>query len=295
MNRSLLPLAALLLCLACKSKADAAYIEDIQAWHRERVEHLTAEDGWLSLAGLFWLEPGANTIGTGEQVDVAFPVGTAPERLGTVTLHAGTVHFEAEPGVRVEHDGSPVTRIELEPDTSGAPTVLRHGRLIFYAIERSGRLGLRLKDRESRVRTAFRGIERYPVDPSWRIQARYEAHPAGHTVAVPSVIGTQSDEPSPGAAVFQRGGKTHRLDAVLDEGSKELFFVFADLTSGKETYGGGRFLSSPLPKNGIVLLDFNRAINPPCAFTPYATCPLPPKQNRLKLSVRAGERSYGCH
>jgi uncharacterized protein (DUF1684 family) len=288
-------LAVLLSCLACKPKADPAYLEEVEAWHRERVDRLTAEEGWLSLAGLFWLEPGANTIGTGEDVDVAFPSGSAPARLGAITVADGKVRFEVEPGVRVEQDGSPVTHLELEPDTSGAPTILRHGRLTFYVIERSGRLAIRLKDRDGRARKAFRGIERYPVDPGWRIEARFEAHPPGHTVSMPTVLGTRSEEPSPGAAVFERGGQTYRLDAVHDEGSEELFFVFADQTSGKETYGGGRFLDSLLPVDDAVVLDFNRAYNPPCAFTPYATCPLPPKANRLKLSVKAGEKSYGLH
>lgn len=285
---------AAFLC-GCKSTVDPAYVDEIDAWHQERIERLEADEGWLTLAGLFWLKEGANTLGTDESSDIVFPAGSAPAKLGTVVLKGGVVELTVEKGVDVQIDGKPVRHAELKSDADVSPTKLRLGALTFYVIKRGERFGIRLKDRNSKVRRAFKGIDRYAVDATWRVEARFEPHPEGHTLDVPTIIGGTEKEPSPGAVVFERHGATLRLEAVQSEGSDHLFFIFADQTNGKETYGAGRFLYTDLPKDGKVRLDFNKAYNPPCAFTPYATCPLPPKGNRLATRVEAGERSYGHH
>ncbi len=286
-------------CCGCKPTVDPAYVKEVDAWHQDRIERLEADEGWLTLAGLFWLNEGANTIGTDKSSDIVFrdvfPAGAAPAKICTVVLEGGALRLTVENGVDVRIDGKPVQRAELKSDADESPTKLRLDALTFYVIKRGDRFGIRLKDRNSKVRRAFQGIDRYAVDPSWRVEARFEPHPEGHTLEVPTIIGGTETERSPGAVIFERNGVTLRLEAVQSEGSDELFYVFADQTNGKETYGAGRFLYSDPPEGGKVRLDFNKAYNPPCAFTPYATCPLPPKGNRLAVRVEAGEKSRGHH
>jgi uncharacterized protein (DUF1684 family) len=164
----------------------------------------------------------------------------------------------------------------------------------FYVINRNDRLAVRVKDSESPTRNGFQGVEAFPADPSWRVNAHFEAYPPGRTLQVPTILGTVDTMAEPGAVVFEHGGKTYRLDTVLEEGETDLFIIFGDLTNRHETYGGGRFLyAKPADAQGTVMLDFNRAYNPPCVFTPYATCPLPPPQNKLSVRVEAGEKMYG--
>ena len=270
------------------------YTARIEHWRSERVARLQRPDGWLSLVGLHWLEPGRHSIGSAEGNDIVLAVG--PEQLGQIVLEDGTVRFTADDDAAVRVDGGvPVGPVVLAPDSSGTPTqvALEDGRAGFVVIERSGRLGLRVKDAGAKTLTEFTGIESFPIDPAWRIDARFEAHPPGKTIPIASVINTLEPMPNPGAVVFERDGKTHRLQAV-DEGDGQLFLIFADRTSGKSTYGAGRFLYAepPAPGSDRVVVDFNRAYNPPCALNAYSTCPLPPPENRLDLEVAAGEKTY---
>ncbi len=278
-----------MLCSGCRPAVDPTYAAEIEAWHRARIERLRAPDGWLSLVGLFWLEPGRNLVGSDSQSEVVLPL-PAPPRVGEIVVQGMAARFVAAPEVKVMHAGSAVSEVALLADHDREPTVLEVGATRFYLIERQGRLAVRAKDPMSGARRDFRGIERFPVDPRWRVEARFEPHAEGSTITIASVTGGSEEQSNPGAAVFERDGSTHRLQAVAE--GDELFFVFADLTSGKETYGAGRFLYTALPAHGRVILDFNQAYNPPCAFTPYATCPLPPKANRLTLRVTAGEKRY---
>lgn len=273
----------------------AEHAAQIEQWRRERAERLRRPDGWLSLVGLHWLEPGSHSIGRDAGNDIVLAVG--PPQLGTIELRDdGSVLLTPLPGAPAVIDDVPAAApVVLAPDSSGAPTriALDDGRAGMMLIERSGRLGLRVRDANAPTRTGFVGIDNFDIDPSWRIEARFEPHPPGKTIDIASVINTLEPMPNPGAVVFERDGRSHRLEAV-DEGDGQLFLIFADRTSGKSTYGAGRFLYADPPAAGSdrVVVDFNRAYNPPCALNAYSTCPLPPPENRLDLEVTAGEKTY---
>jgi uncharacterized protein (DUF1684 family) len=275
--------------------ADPRYADEIAKWHAERVERLKSPTGWLSLAGLYWLKPGENAFGTDSANAIPFPAGKGPAVMGSIFLDGSSMRVRIAPGVEVLHDGSPVDTMVLHHDQEEGvePTVLSHGSLSWFPIERSGKLGIRLRDSESDALRRFTGIERFPVDGRWRIEGRLEPRDPPGTVEITNVLGDVTQEPSPGTLVFEFGGKTCRLDPIAEPGDEELFVVFSDATSGKETYGGGRFLEVSRPGgDGKVVIDFNKAYNPPCALSPFATCPLPPTQNHLSVAVRAGEKTY---
>lgn len=273
---------------------------EIEAWRAQRVERLRQPDGWLSLVGLDWIEPGRTVIGSavdasvvGAGADAFVRIAGMPSRLGILTLADGRLSLALEEGSGATVDGRPATQATLLPDASGTPTVVAYGTLSFIVIERNGRYALRVRDSAAPTLTGFAGIDYYDIDPAWRIEARYRPHPAGKTIPIANVIGTLDDTPNPGYVEFERDGATHRLEAV-EGGPGQLWFIFADRTSGKQTYGAGRFLYADLPKPGseVVVVDFNKAYSPPCVFTPYATCPLAPPENRLDLAVTAGELDY---
>jgi uncharacterized protein (DUF1684 family) len=269
-----------------------AYRREIESWRAARDSGLRSPEGWLTLTGLFWLEEGDNRFGSDPHSRVVLPAGKAPAFAGILVRHGGTVTARAQPGVGLESNGRPVTETSLAPDAKGKPTVLRLGPLSFFVVKRGDRVGVRVKDSQSPALAAFRGVESFPVDPSWRVVARFEPHARPVSIPITNILGMTEDEPSPGVVVFERGGKTYRLDA-LDGGDGSLELLFADATSGRETYGAGRFLDTDPPSGGKVVVDFNKAFNPPCAFTTFATCPLPPPQNRLAVAVTAGEKRYG--
>ncbi|MGA9421675.1 MAG: DUF1684 domain-containing protein [Rhodanobacteraceae bacterium] len=267
------------------------YSRQIETARAERVARLKSPDGWLSLIGLYWLKDGNNTIGSAKNNDVVLPKG--PARLGTVTLHDGKAKIALARGSAATIDGKPEKVSDLLDDSHAKPTRVAFATVSFYMIDRSGKKGLRVKDTAAPTRTHFAGLDYFPIDPSWRIEAAWIPFKPTHEIEIPSVIGTVDRMPVPGKAVFTRNGKTYSLLPVLEEpDAKELFFIIADRTSGKQTYGAARFLYTELPKIGKVVLDFIQAYNPPCAFTPYATCPLPPPENRLDLAVTAGEKKY---
>lgn len=268
-----------------------AYRQQIDSWRQHRVERLIAPTGWLSLVGLDWLSDGVNTLGSAKDRSIVLP--TAPARLGTITLAAGNATIALDPGVEATIDGAKKPGGALIDDRHENPTTVAFGTTSFYLIKREEKFGLRVKDSDAETRKKFAGIDYFDIDPSWRIEAKWEAYNPPHEVEEPNVIGQVDKVIVPGAAVFQRDGKSYRVEPVIETpGDKELFLVFADKTSGKETDGASRFVYTEAPKDGKVILDFNKAYNPPCAFTPYATCPLPTKQNRLDLRVTAGEKKY---
>jgi hypothetical protein len=276
----------------------AAYVQEIAAWRTQRIERLKNPTGWLSLVGLHWLKEGDNTFGSDTTNTVVFPLGKAPAYMGTITVAGGEITLKAAPDAEVLHNGSPVTSLVLHHDQEGdfEPTVLTHGTLTWFVIERGGRLGVRVKDGDSERLREFKGIESYAIDPRRRVEGTLVPNNPPKTVEITNVVGDVTHEPSPGTLVFEMDGKTWRLDPIADPGADELFVVFGDVTNGKETYGGGRFLDVAFPgKDGKVILDFNKAYNPPCAFTEFATCPLPPPQNRLDIAVRAGEKTVAAH
>jgi uncharacterized protein len=272
----------------------AAVVQSTAAWHAQRERRLASEDGWLTLVALLWLKEGDNVAGSASTATILFPA-KAPARLGTFHRAGRAVTFQPEPGVVVTREGQPFAGGPLKSDANGEPDVLEAGGLRFFLIERGERVGLRVKDPDAPKRRDFHGIPSYPADPRWRIDARWELAPPGNFIPVPNVLGAVDNMAAPGTAVFSVDGKEFRLTAVLEEGESNLFFVFADATNRTETYGAGRFLYAEPPQAGRVVLDFNRAYNPPCAFSPYATCPLPPKQNRLSVPIPAGEKRIGDH
>jgi uncharacterized protein (DUF1684 family) len=269
------------------------YRQEVEQWRTDRVTRLTAPAGWLSLIGLEWLQPGDNRIGSAADNDIV--VSAMPAHLGVASLRAdGSVHLAlaADSGALI--DGKPLREATLVDDAGeGAPTVVSLGTLSFLAIDREGRKGLRIRDSEAPTRRDFAGIDYFPIDPAWRIEADWVPATVGQTLEMGTVIGTTEKYPVPGTARFSHDGKTFEILPVIEvPGDAQYFVVFADRTSGRETYGAARFLYIDPPKDGKVTLDFNKAYNPPCAFTPFATCPLAPPENRLDLRVTAGEKNY---
>jgi uncharacterized protein (DUF1684 family) len=271
--------------------ADPGYRADVEKWRQQREARLKSDDGWLAVAGLFWLEEGSNRFGSGPGNAVTLPAGAAPGVAGGFELRQGKVTVRVEPDVALTANGKPVTVMALKPDDPGPPDVLKLGRLSMQVIVRGGRYGIRLKDPEAETRRSFTGLRWFPVRDELRVSARFVRWPAPRTIPIPNVLGQVNDLPSPGYVEFTVGGRPLRLEPVLEEpGAEELFFIFRDQTAGKETYPAGRFLYAPMPRDGSVVLDFNKAYSPPCAFTAYATCPLPPPQNRLDVRIEAGEK-----
>ncbi len=252
-------IAALLASTLCASE----YTSTIENWRADREARLKAPDGWLSVAGLVWLKPGDNVLDVGS--------GKAVIRLS---------------GDEVSYLRGSKT-ITLKPDSDDFVGV---GSVKLFIIHRGNRYGVRIKNNESEFRRNFTRLSWYPVDPSWRIRAKYVPYAQPRKVFFDSQTGDKQEMTVPGSVEFTRGGRTIRMMPVLED--DQLFFVFRDTTAGKTTYPAARFLYTDLPKAGVVELDFNKAYNPPCAFTPYATCPLPPKENRLSIAVEAGEKKY---
>jgi uncharacterized protein (DUF1684 family) len=283
-------LRMLALALAAALEAQTSYRAEIEKWRQAREENLKKDDGWLTVAGLFWLKEGVNLAGAEASSQVALPQGSAPARVGSFVLRGGKVSFTAEPGVVVTSGGKPVRSLEMRSDTPGPPDILSIGRLSMFVIARGARVGIRLRDKESSFRREFTGLRWFPVEEAWRIVAKWVPYTPVKQIDVLNIIGDTERQPCPGYASFQVAGQEYRLEPIA-EGDR-LFFIFRDLTSGKETYPSGRFLYADAPRGGQVVLDFNKAYNPPCAFTPYATCPLPPPQNRLAVRIPAGELNY---
>lgn len=290
------PLAAafLLLSPALAAPPDpAAYKAEIESFHKDRETRLRTSEPWLKLVGLSWLEEGDNAVGSAPKSRVLLPKGKAPAKLGVIRLEKGVATFTAAPNTAVTSAGKPVTTIAMK---SEGPTVLAHGTLRFFLLGRGSRMGVRVLDTDAPALKTFSGIGCFSVDPAWRIVAKFERYQPPKKISVPNVEGTSETQDSPGAVVFVKDGKSYRLEALVGGAKGELFLVFGDQTNAKETYGGGRFLhTSPPSTGGSVVVDFNRALNPPCAFSAYATCPLPPKGNSLALAVTAGEKTYGKH
>lgn len=295
MLKSFLIYSLLILTIACTQKpaADPNYVKEINEWDTKRVNRLKADDGWLNLVGRFWLEKGESTFGSAKDNDIVVESSKLPEYIGSFIFMDSVVTFKAKADAEVLHNGKPVKEIVLIDDQKKDITVLQIGSVKFNLIVRDTLYGIRFRDLNSDLVKNFKGVERFPIDESWKIIAKFEAYNPVKEIDVPNVLGQISKEKSPGAVVFERDGKTHRIDAV-DEGGDGLFLIIADQTSGEETYGGGRFMYVSKPDStGTILLDFNKAYNPPCVFTKYATCPLPPLQNYLKIRIEAGEKVYG--
>jgi uncharacterized protein (DUF1684 family) len=286
--------AAVLAAATAVAADETAYVQSVEQWHARRMESLKKPDGWLSYAGSGIVDEGANRVGSAPDNDLVLPKG--PAHLGTLTLAGdGTLHFRSEPGGEARIDGKPFDEAKLATNADGAtPTKITFGKTWFYVVKTGDRYGWRFRDPDSPLRTGFTGIDTFPIDPSWRIVADWQPYDPPHDIELVTVIGTLEPGKVPGKATFERDGVRYSLDPVADDDGS-LFFIFADRTSGKETYGGARFLGAEAPKDGKVVLDFNKAYNPPCALSPHVVCPTAPAENRLGLRITAGEKKFAHH
>jgi hypothetical protein len=282
-------------CARHRAAPEPAYAAEIAAWQKERVASLKSEDGWLTLVSLSWLRPGENRFGSHPHNEIVLPGREVPAFAGTLTLGPdGTVTVRSLPEAGVTCAGRPVRTAVLRTDRQGRPDVLQIGHLRGHVIERAGALALRVRDPEAATRREFKGIPTFPVDPAYRVVGRLRRYREPREATVASAHGPAQRMPVPGIVEFALAGRQFALEPfVSGPGERHLFFVFRDATAGVESYGAGRFLDADAPGAGgtDVVLDFNKAYNPPCAFTPFATCPLPSAQNTLSVRIEAGEKA----
>ncbi len=280
-------MAALLAVGAAKPEPpDAAYVQSFEKWKAEQTADL--KENWLSLAGLFWLKPGTNAFGSDASNPIVFPKG--PAHAGEFDLAGKEVTLKLLPGATATIGGKPISTAKLDPDTSAHVTRVEMGTLRLHVIVRGERVGIRLLDTDSAVARNFKGMTFFPLDMTYRVTGTWLPADGKKTIEVPNVLGDVTAQPVPGVVVFNVNGEAFKLTALGGDAKNGLFFVFSDLTAKNDTYPGGRFLDTGPIIDGHVALDFNRAYNPPCAVTPYATCPLAPKDNRLAIAIPAGEK-----
>jgi uncharacterized protein (DUF1684 family) len=286
--------------LASAAPKDASWQTDLLAWRAKRAKDLQAPEGWLSLIGLDWLQDGDNSFGSAEGNLFQIPA-KVPAHVAIVHLEKGALRLLPPAGgfpKELKLDGKPASEAALFADDATTPSKLTIGTVAIIIIHRDERYALRVKDTQAPSRSTFHGLTWYAPDETYRVHAKWIPYTPPKVLDIPTILGTVSKLPAPGAAEFTIDGKTVHLEPVLESpDSKELFFIMRDTTSKTTTYGGGRFLYTDLPDHGVaqpgeVILDFNRLINPPCAFTAFATCPLPPTQNRLPVAIAAGEKRY---
>jgi len=280
---------------ACKytpqDKGTPEYIAQIKEWQIHRISDLKKETGWLNLVGLYWLKEGENKFGSGKNNDIVFPEGKAPDLIGSLFLKDTIVTLNVINNVNITCAGKPVLNLQLITDQQNNATILEYGSLRWFIIKRGNKYGIRLRDLDAPLVKSFQEIDNYPINSDWKIEAKLEPFNSPMKIEVPNILGMTEENISPGLLIFKMDGVEYKLLAI-EEGNR-YFLIFADKTSGKETYGAGRFLfADKADSNGLTYLDFNKAYNPPCAFTHFATCPLPPKQNHLNLSIIAGEKKY---
>jgi uncharacterized protein (DUF1684 family) len=266
------------------------FTKEILEWRETLETNLRKENSWLALVGLFWLEEGRNTFGAGAENDITFPDADIPAQIGAFIVDGDEVRLEVTADTLVDVDGVPAKEASLRPDISGSPTQLKLGALTFILIQREDGFGIRLWDNNSPQRESFPGRQWYPIDEAFRIAGRYERFAEERTVSFERRNGADLEAKVGGQVSFDVNGKPHTLLAFAEEEGDDLFIIFRDATNGDETYDSGRYLVVDAPQEGKAIIDFNRAYNPPCAFTPYATCPLPPAQNNLTVEINAGEK-----
>ena len=277
--------------LTLQATNEVDYRAEIEAWRVNREEGLKADDGWLTVAGLFFLKNGENSFGADPLNDIVLPAGSAPAQLGVFEFDGDTITVRAAPGRSVTVNGRAVQEAVLRPSRPQGPADrLTSGTLTMFMHRSGERYAIRLRDQESRIRREFAGLRWFSVDEKYRVTAEFSSYAEPRHVLVPNILGDTETYTSPGSVVFTLDGQQFRMVPVWE--GRELFFIFRDLTTGQETYPAARFLYAEAPADGKVVLDFNKAYNPPCAFNPYTTCPLPPPENRLRVRIEAGELDY---
>lgn len=281
-------------CTSDHNTTDQQYIQEVNEWHAKRIAALEERDSWMSLVGLYRLEEGTQTLGADSTNDIIFPP-KAPAQIGTLTKDGNSITIDADPNVNVMYDSTQVSQMELTSGDQEEAKVLQHDELLWYIIERRNNYYIRLKDTEHPNFDSFDGIDRFPVSEKWRVKATFNAFEEPKEITIPDVLGEGMKSTLYGTLDFSIDGKEYSI-VPLNHPQKddEFFIIFGDKTNGESTYGGGRYIYIPTPdENGETYLDFNKSYNPPCVFTKFATCPLPPMQNRLPIKVTAGEKMYG--
>src|SRR3984893_573713 len=284
-------LLAIVFVFLTSAQAQTDYIKAVEKWRSDKENDLKKETSWLTVAGLFWLKDGINTVGAGPDFDVRLTDNFKKGKFGEIDFKNGMAALKVGKDVEAQSEGKSVSMIDLVSDEKGKPTEIHTGSQTFYLIKREDRFGIRLKDSKSKARLAFKGQHWFPIDEGYKVTARFEALPEPKEVMVPNVLGGFFKMKSPGTLKFALKGKEYSLQPVEEEDGK-LFIIFGDGSNRSETYTSGRFLYPDKPVNGEAVLDFNKSENPPCAFTPFATCPLPPPQNNLEVEIKAGEKRY---
>ena len=265
------------------------YLAEIKEWQIEKEEQLRSPDSWLTLVGLNWLTEGRHTVGSDQDSDVRFPTMTTPEKVGTLTLKDGKVTFKVLEGILATINGNPVLKQVLEPDTNRSPDIVSVGEIKFNVIKRGDRIGIRMKHTNSPNRVNFPGRNWWLIDQAFRVEAGIIPYTPKKMVQIPDVLGDVKETAMDCKLNFKLHRQTFELDAfALPSG--QIYILFHDQSCGKGSYPSGRFLVTEYPEDDKVIIDFNKAHNPPCAFTPFATCPLPPSQNYLSISIQVGER-----
>lgn len=270
-----------------QAPVDDDYLQQVEEWTSERVESLTAPTGWMRLAGMYWLSEGENTFGSAPDNDVQFPIGTTPAYTGMFIVENGQVRMVVQNGMEVTYENELVDEMIIY-DGDNASEIM-HGSLEWVVIERGGLLGIRLYNKDNVKVDRFTGFETYPVDPEWSREARFVPNPDGSTISIINVLGQGEDVNSPGYLEFTINGELYTLDAI--ESTDQMFIIVGDETNRTETYQAGRYMYIDYPEEGsdLTVIDFNKAYNPPCAFSKFTTCQLPPPQNRLDVEIKAGE------
>ena len=274
---------------------DSAYRAGVEKWRQDYEASLKADGGWLSICGLFWLNDGDNRFGSDPLNSIVLPAASAPPDAGTFELRAGKVIVHVKPGVAATLEGKPVETSEMPPDSApdSKKVQLVLGDITLQVHASGGRFAIRVRDKKCRLRREFTGLRWFAVDESYRVTARFTPYDPPKNVELQNLAGDTVKLTSPGYVEFSLHGAAFRLEAFLDDPHKaNLFLVFRDLTSSAETYPAARFLDTDAPVDGSVVLDFNKSYNPPCAYNPYTTCPVPPIANRLRTRIEAGEKRY---
>jgi|SRR6185369_8313569 len=284
-------LLILVLSVTLIASGQTSFSADTQKWREQHETEIKAEDGWLTVSGLFWLKEGTTTIGTGEKSDIVLPARSAPVTVGSLELNNGVVSLRVSDGVVVQVNDKPVQEYVMTFETDKPPDQFKVGSLKLGVIKRGNRYGLRVRDKNSPARLHFKGLKWFPARENYRIIATFTAYDEPKEIRIMNVLGDELKLKTPGLLTFTLNGQKFELRPVIED-EKKLFIIFRDLTAGKTTYPAGRFLYADLPKDGKVVLDFNRAENPPCAFTEFATCPLPPRQNFMNTAINAGEKKF---
>ena len=293
-------LTFLFLTILTSTKAQTNFdVAELKKWDAERIAALKQPDGWLNLEGLFWLKKGANSFGSSIENELVYDNAAFPKHLGDFIYEDGKVYWKDAATEKItikDNAGLVVANAEtlnLLTATEG-DYISQWKDFLWVVIKREDKVGVRFRNLKAKTLLEFKGIERFPVDPKWRVKAKVIPQNQ-NPLMIMNVLGQNTAQKHGGQLVFEIEGKTYRLDAI-DEGGVRLFVTFADATSGKTTYGSGRFIELDKPDaDGYTYIDFNKAYNPPCAFTEFATCPLPPPQNRLSIAIPAGEKKYGQH